>query len=83
MDLPVSKAVAEVVNGAAGGDLVSMPIMGGSVPMYIFEDLGLPVIGVPTVNYDDNQHSPNENLRVGNFWRGMEVFGALLANLKW
>jgi acetylornithine deacetylase/succinyl-diaminopimelate desuccinylase-like protein len=83
MDLPVSKALMDVVNSVAGGNLVSMPIMGGSVPMYIFEDLGLPVIGVPTVNYDDNQHSPNENLRVGNFWSGMEVFGALLANLKW
>ena len=83
MDLPVSKALVDVVDAAAGGGLVKMPIMGGSVPMYIFEDLGLPVIGVPTVNYDDNQHSPNENLRVGNFWRGMEIFGALLANLKW
>jgi acetylornithine deacetylase/succinyl-diaminopimelate desuccinylase-like protein len=83
MDLPVSRALADVVDGATGGGLVRMPIMGGSSPMYVFEDLGLPVIGVPTVNYDDNQHSPNENLRVGNFWEGMEVFGALLANLKW
>jgi acetylornithine deacetylase/succinyl-diaminopimelate desuccinylase-like protein len=35
------------------------------------------------VNHDNNQHSPNENLRVGNFWRGMEIYGAILAGLSW
>jgi acetylornithine deacetylase/succinyl-diaminopimelate desuccinylase-like protein len=83
MDLPVSKALATVVNAAVGGNLVRMPMSGGSSPMYIFENFGLPVINVPIVNYDDNQHSPNENLRIGNFWQGMEIYGALLADLKW
>jgi acetylornithine deacetylase/succinyl-diaminopimelate desuccinylase-like protein len=41
------------------------------------------VINVPIVNYDDNQHSPNENLRIGNLWHGIEIYGALLADLKW
>jgi acetylornithine deacetylase/succinyl-diaminopimelate desuccinylase-like protein len=45
--------------------------------------LKLPVIGVPIVNHDNNQHSENENLRVGNLWRGMEIFGAILAELRW
>jgi acetylornithine deacetylase/succinyl-diaminopimelate desuccinylase-like protein len=83
MDLPVSKALANVVNVAVGGGLVRMPTSGGSSPMYIFETFGLPVINVPIVNYDDNQHSTNENLRIGNFWQGMEIYGALLADLKW
>jgi acetylornithine deacetylase/succinyl-diaminopimelate desuccinylase-like protein len=83
MDLPVSKAMVQVVDAAAGGGVVNMPILGGSSPMYIFENLGLPVIGVPIVNYDDNQHSPNENLRLGYFWRGIEIYGAILADLKW
>jgi acetylornithine deacetylase/succinyl-diaminopimelate desuccinylase-like protein len=83
MDLPVSKALAVVVNAAAGGGLVKMPLTGGSSPMYMFENLGLPVINVPIVNYDDNQHSPNENLRIGNLWNGIEIYGALLADLKW
>ena len=83
MDLPVSKALMNVIDAAAGGGLVKMPLVGGSSPMYIFENLGLPVINVPIVNYDDNQHSPNENLRIGNFWRGIEIYGALLADLKW
>ena len=43
--------------------------------------LGLPVIGVPIVNYDNSQHSHNENLRVGHFWRGIDTYAALLAAL--
>ncbi|PYL37059.1 MAG: hypothetical protein DMF34_11865 [Verrucomicrobia bacterium] len=82
MDLPVSKKVVEVVEGAAG-PAVKMPTLGGTAPMYIFEELGLPVIGVPIVNADNHQHSSDENLRLGHFWRGMEIYGAILADLNW
>ena len=83
MDLPGSKAVVEVVKAATGNDAVIMPSTGGSVPMYIFDDLGLVWIGVPIVNYDNHQHSSDENLRLGHFWRGMEIYGAILAELNW
>jgi acetylornithine deacetylase/succinyl-diaminopimelate desuccinylase-like protein len=83
MDLPISKALVQVVQGATGGTAVIAPTLGGSVPMYIFEDLGLPWIGVPIVNYDNHQHSSDENLRLGHFWRGMEIYGAILADLNW
>src|SRR6266481_2847134 len=82
MDLPVSKKVVEVVDGAAG-PAVKMPTLGGTAPMYIFEELGLPVIGVPIVNADNHQHSSDENLRLGHLWRGMEIYGAILADLSW
>jgi acetylornithine deacetylase/succinyl-diaminopimelate desuccinylase-like protein len=83
MDLPVSVAVARVLDGALGGGVVQAPTLGGSVPMHLFARLGLPVIGVPIVNYDNSQHSHNENLRVGHFWRGIETYAALLATLRW
>jgi acetylornithine deacetylase/succinyl-diaminopimelate desuccinylase-like protein len=83
MDLPVSKALIKVVQDATGNDTVIAPTLGGSVPMYIFEDLGLPWIGVPIVNYDNHQHSSDENLRLGNLWRGMEIYAAILADLSW
>jgi len=83
MDLPVSKALVQVVQAATGNITVVAPTLGGSVPMYIFEDLGLPWIGVPIVNYDNHQHSSDENLRLGHFWRGMEIYGAILADLNW
>ena len=83
MDLPVSQALVRVVQDATDGSAVIAPTLGGSVPMYIFEDLGLPWIGVPIVNYDNHQHSSDENLRLGHFWRGMEIYGAILADLNW
>src|SRR5216684_356023 len=82
MDLPVSKKVVEIVEGAAGPP-VKMPTLGGTAPMFIFEELGLPVIGVPIVNADNHQHSADENLRLGHLWRGMEIYGAILADLSW
>ena len=72
-----------VVDEATGGPAVKLPLIGGSVPMYIFGDMNLPIIGVPTVNFDNDQHSPNENLRMGNLWQGMEIFAAILASLHW
>jgi acetylornithine deacetylase/succinyl-diaminopimelate desuccinylase-like protein len=83
MDLPVSRALVQVVQSATGNTTVVAPTLGGSVPMYIFEDLGLPWIGVPIVNYDNHQHSSDENLRLGHLWRGMEIYGAILADLNW
>jgi acetylornithine deacetylase/succinyl-diaminopimelate desuccinylase-like protein len=83
MDLPVSQAVVRAIGEATGEGVVQMPTLGGSAPMYLFENLGLPVMGVPIVNHDNNQHAANENLRMGNFWRGIEIYAALLASLKW
>jgi acetylornithine deacetylase/succinyl-diaminopimelate desuccinylase-like protein len=83
LELAASKAIVRVMREADGADLVVAPMLGGSVPMYVFEDLGLPWVGVPIVNYDNHQHSSDENLRLGHFWRGMETYGALLAGLNW
>jgi acetylornithine deacetylase/succinyl-diaminopimelate desuccinylase-like protein len=83
MDLAVSKAMVKVAQEATDGKTVVAPTLGGSVPMYIFEDLGLPWIGVPIVNYDNHQHSSDENLRLGHLWRGMEIYAAILADLNW
>src|SRR2546430_13439162 len=83
MDLAVSKALVQVIQEATNNDAVIAPTFGGSVPMYIFEDLKLPWIGVPIVNYDNHQHSSDENLRLREFWRGIEEYGAILAGLNW
>jgi len=83
MDSPVSVALLRTVAEALGERPVALPILGGSVPMHIFDTLGLPIIGVPIANYDNSQHSANENIRLGHLWRGMETFGGILAGLEW
>ena len=45
---------------------------GGSIPIAPFvSTLDIPAVTVPTVNRDNNQHSPNENIRIGNLYEGV------------
>ena len=82
MDLPASRAIARIVEEAAGSPIVRLPTLGGSVPMYLFTDkLKTPAVGIPIVNHDNNQHAANENLRLQNLWDGIETCAALLARL--
>ncbi len=69
---------------AAGRPVLVLPMMGASVPMYLFGDvLGTPVVGVPIVNHDNNQHAANENLRLQNLWDGVELYAELIGGLDW
>ncbi len=82
MDLPASRAVVQAVEEGLGRPVLRVPMLGGSIPMYLFGDiLKAPVIAVPIVNYDNSQHAPDENLRLQNLWDGIEVFAALFARL--
>ncbi len=63
-----------------GHQPIKIRTSGGSIPIAPFvETLGLPAVSVPTVNPDNNQHSPNENLRLGNFLEGIRVILAVLS----
>jgi len=78
MDLPVARAIAAAARRAAGDDLLLVPTLGGSLPLYHFTDgLGMPAIIVPIANHDNNQHAPNENLRLGNLWYAIDLYAAL------
>ena len=58
---------------------ICMRTSGGSIPISPFViTLGLPAVTVPTVNSDNNQHSPNENLRLGNFEEGIRTVVGIL-----
>jgi acetylornithine deacetylase/succinyl-diaminopimelate desuccinylase-like protein len=82
MSLPVSQAVVAAVERATGEPVVQVPMLGGSVPMSLFTDsLKAPMIGVPMVNHDNNQHGINENLRLQNLWDGIEIYAELMADL--
>ena len=79
MDLPISQLVLRTA-AAARGPIVKLPTMGGSVPLYMIEEiLHAPTITVPIANHDNNQHSFNENIRLQNLWDGIELMAALLA----
>ena len=62
-----------------GEEPIVIRTSGGSIPISPFvETLGIPAASVPTVNIDNNQHSPNENLRLGNFKEGIAMLVSVL-----
>jgi acetylornithine deacetylase/succinyl-diaminopimelate desuccinylase-like protein len=84
MSSPAAKAVIGAATRAAGAPVVVLPMAGGSVPLYMFADVfSAPIICLPIVNHDNNQHAANENLRLQNLWDGIDTYAALMAELNW
>jgi len=77
MDLPALQEVIRIVENARG-KVIKIPNSGGTGPDVALRVLGIPPIGVPIANHDDNQHSFNENVRLQNLWDGIELMAALL-----
>ncbi|HJL84320.1 MAG TPA: M20/M25/M40 family metallo-hydrolase [Candidatus Marinimicrobia bacterium] len=83
MDLEISQLTIEALSDYHDEPVVLVPTSGGSVPLYIFTQiLDVPTISVPIVNHDNNQHQPNENIRMGHYWQGIETLAALLVYVK-
>ena len=76
---PQARRVAESLQAAFGAPPVQLRTLGGTVPIAPFiEALGFPAILVPVVNFDNNQHEENENLRIGNLFQAVEIVAAIL-----
>jgi len=79
MDLPISLAVINAVQSTSGEAIVRLPTSGGSLPLStITDNLTTVTMTVPIVNYDNNQHAENENLRLQNLWDGIETMAAIM-----
>jgi acetylornithine deacetylase/succinyl-diaminopimelate desuccinylase-like protein len=84
MTSPAAKGVIAAAEKAAGGPVTLLPMMGASVPIYLFDDMfKVPVIGLPITNHDNNQHAANENLRLRNLWDAVNLYAAMMAQLNW
>jgi acetylornithine deacetylase/succinyl-diaminopimelate desuccinylase-like protein len=76
---PESRLLAEAVRAALEEEPVQIRTSGGTVPVAPFiEAMGFPAVSVPTVNFDNNQHGENENLRIGHFFDAITTFAAIL-----
>src|SRR5262249_31703151 len=83
MDAPVGRWAYGALRLPTGPDPCVEPVrirmMGGTVPTDVLVDaLSLPFVIVPTVNADNNQHSYDENLRIGNLVSGTKAIYSLL-----
>jgi acetylornithine deacetylase/succinyl-diaminopimelate desuccinylase-like protein len=79
MDDPFARAMAAAVRSTSAQPIVELPTSGGSLPLSVIsEALGTKSIVVGIANYDNNQHSANENLRLTNLWDGIDIYAAIL-----
>lgn len=64
---------------AFGKEPIRKRISGGSLPISPFVDaLQVPAVTVVTVNADNNQHGPDENIRLGNYKEGIKTALSIL-----
>ena len=78
-DVPEARFVTDALRARWGGRLVRIRTLGGGVPAGPFIDaFHVPTIGLSLANYDDNQHTDNENLRLGNLWNGIATLAAIM-----
>lgn len=74
LDSPTGQWLTGAIQRIYNAEPVRIRTMGGTIPITpIVETLEIPAIIVPMVNMDNNQHSPNENLRLGNLYNGIKT----------
>ncbi|GAB3998166.1 M20/M25/M40 family metallo-hydrolase [Spirosoma daeguense] len=79
LDLPIAQSVIAAVQSTTDEPIVISPSSGGSLPLYLFESvLKANVVSVPVVNYDNNQHAENENVKVQYLWDGIEIMASIM-----
>jgi acetylornithine deacetylase/succinyl-diaminopimelate desuccinylase-like protein len=75
----LGKAAAAAVRIGFGKEPLLLPCMGGSDPDYYFTRvLGVPRVNVPYAPHDENNHAPNENIKVEGFLCGVKATAAFL-----
>lgn len=81
LDNPYGQFIFKTLQNSFGDEVVQIRIMGGTVPIAPFiNELKIPAFVVPMVNQDNNQHSPNENLKIGQIAYGISAFYSILSN---
>jgi acetylornithine deacetylase/succinyl-diaminopimelate desuccinylase-like protein len=80
LESPLGKWVYESLRKTSeSGEPVRIRMMGGSVPTDSLVDiLGAPFVIVPLVNGDNNQHTFDENMRVGHYVEGVRTIVGML-----
>ncbi|MDH5367082.1 MAG: M20/M25/M40 family metallo-hydrolase, partial [Cyclobacteriaceae bacterium] len=80
MNTPFAKNLRKTLQEEFNEPPVSIRTMGGTVPLIsVVNTLDMPAIIVPMVNMDNNQHNPNENIRIGNIIQGIKMCMAILS----
>lgn len=81
LSLPFGGHLKSLLENNFNTEVVQIRTMGGTVPIAPFVNaLKIPAYILPMVNPDNNQHSPNENLKIGQIEYGIKTFYSLLSS---
>ncbi|QMV72697.1 M20/M25/M40 family metallo-hydrolase [Comamonas piscis] len=79
LNAPIGDWLRQGMQQAWGQAPVQIRMMGGTVPTgAAVQALKVPFVIVPMVNADNNQHSKNENMRLGNYFDGVKSLASIL-----
>jgi len=79
MDLPIAKNILTALQQTTTSPVLQIPTLGGSLPLGILkEKVNAITLIIPIANYDNNQHAENENIRLKNFWEGIDMMAAIM-----
>lgn len=72
-----------IIGAKTAGPVVVVPSAGGSLPLSVIEEtLGAPTVTLSPWNHDNNQHAEDENLRLGDLWKGIAAVAAVMTDLR-
>jgi acetylornithine deacetylase/succinyl-diaminopimelate desuccinylase-like protein len=78
IDDPMAQQIVGAISNVAEEDVILYPTFGGSLPLFHFVEVTqTPIVIVPIANHDNNQHAPDENIRIGNIWYGMDIYSEI------
>jgi len=78
IDNTMAQQIVEAIRNVAEEDIILYPTFGGSLPLFHFVEVTqTPIVIVPIANHDNNQHAPDENIRIGNIWYGMDIYSEI------
>ena len=78
MDTPITQNIVKAIARISDQDPIMVPTYGASLPVFHFTERNKqPLLIIPVANYDDNQHAPDENLRIGNLWFAIDLYASL------
>ena len=81
LDNPYGQFLTNTLGNLFDKEVIQIRTMGGTVPIAPFvNELKIPAFIVPVVNPDNNQHSPNENVKIGQLAYGIKAFYGILSS---
>ena len=82
IETPAVSQLKGILDRLGDQETLVTPTMGGSLPIYLFEDnLDAPIVILPVANHDNNQHGRDENLRLANLFSAIEMYAEVLDGL--